>query len=80
LSSRCAWQETWRNRLSSVQVRYVTSTTICGHTQCTRDSCHGVPNRLPRGGGYASGIVFTKGGIDIRNLTIEQHAMCSFSQ
>ena len=48
--------KTCRNRLSSVQVRKVTSTTTSGRTQCTFESLSGDPKRPSRGGGSASGI------------------------
>src|SRR5690242_17513567 len=59
LSSRWPWYESWRSRLSSVHVRYVTPTTRSGFTQCTLPSFNGEPNRLSRGGGAASGIFAT---------------------
>jgi hypothetical protein len=42
---------TWRSKLSSVQVRNLTSATNSGRTQCTRLSTSGDPKRLVRGGG-----------------------------
>jgi hypothetical protein len=51
LSSRCPSYETARRRPPSVQVKYVTSTTTSGRTQCTFESLRGDPKRLSRGVG-----------------------------
>ena len=52
----------WCSKLSSVQVRYLTSATSLGHTQCMRLSTNGDPKRLVRGGGTSSGILLVVSG------------------
>ena len=54
LFSRRPSQTTWRSRLSPVQVRYFTSATSSGPTQCTRLRTSGEPKRLLRGGGTSA--------------------------
>ena len=67
LSSRRPSYPTWRSRLSSVQVRNLTSATNSGRTQCTRLSASGDPKRLVRGGGTSSGIVPMESGCILRH-------------
>ena len=62
LSSRNPSYTTWRNSLSSVQIRNLTSATSSGRTQCIRLRTKGDPKRLPRGGGTSSGILSVASG------------------
>ena len=54
-------------KLSSVQVRNLTSATNSGRTQCTRLSTSGDPKRLVRGGGTSSEIVPMESGCSLRH-------------